>query len=139
MSFKQLWNKYKDVIPYVFFGVCTTAVNVIVYWLLAHVLGQGVMLSTIAAWILAVLFAYITNRKWVFHSGAKTFEDVVKEIISFFGCRFATGVLDWACMFIFATKIGWNDVLIKVIANIVVIILNYVASKFFIFKKKSTS
>lgn len=136
MDIKKLWQKYKDVIPYIFFGVCTTAVNVIAYWLFAHALNQGVMLSTIIAWVLAVLFAYLTNRKWVFHSEAKNIGEITKELLSFLGCRIATGVLDWACMYVFVTVLNWNDVFVKAAANILVIILNYVASKFLIFKRK---
>ena len=139
MNFRHLWDKYKDLIPYAFFGVCTTLVNVISYWFFAHVLRQGVMLSTIFAWILAVLFAYVTNRRWVFHSEAKTSKEILKEIISFFGCRLATGILDWACMFIFVKRLEWNDVVIKIVANILVIIINYIASKFVIFKKQKSN
>ncbi len=122
-----------------FFGVCTTLVNIVVYWLLAHVTKVGVMPSTIIAWVIAVLFAYITNRKWVFHSKVDEIRDSIKEMAAFFGCRFATGVLDWLCMFVFVTKLGWNDISIKVISNVMVIILNYVASKFLIFKKEKQS
>ncbi|MDD7266905.1 MAG: GtrA family protein [Lachnospiraceae bacterium] len=136
VDFRGLWNQYKDAIPYIFFGICTTAVNVIMYWLFAHTLGQGVMASTMAAWLLAVLFAYVTNRKWVFHSMAETGDEVIKELISFFGCRIATGMLDWTVMFVFVKRLGWNDMIMKFIANIMVIVLNYAASKFFIFKRK---
>ena len=136
MKLKALYQKYKDIIPYGIFGVLTTLVNVIVYWASARLLGLGVMSSTVIAWILAVLFAYITNRKWVFHSTAVTAAEIRKEIISFFVCRLATGVLDWACMFIFVDLLRLYDVAIKVLANILVIILNYVASRLVIFKKK---
>lgn len=137
MKFKDIYEKYKDTIPYLFFGVCTTFVNVIVYWICAYLMALNVMTSTIIAWITAVLFAYLTNRKWVFRSEAKTTKDIAKEIISFFGCRLATGVFDWLCMFVFVTRMGWNDVFIKFISNVIVIVLNYVASKFLIFKKKN--
>lgn len=137
MSLRKLWNKYKDIIPYAFFGVCTTAVNVVVYWVCAHLLNWSVMPSTIFAWVAAVLFAYLTNRRWVFHSEAKTSKDITKEIIAFFGCRLATGVFDWVGMFIFVDLFGLNDVLVKFAANIFVIILNYIASKFLIFRGKS--
>lgn len=66
----EVLNKYKDVIPYIFFGVCTTLVNMIVCWLCAHVFLFSVMISTIVAWVVSVLFAYVTNRKIVFHSAA---------------------------------------------------------------------
>lgn len=136
MNLKQLKNKYKDVIPYLFFGVCTTAVNIAAYWVCAHLFEYTVMVSTIIAWILAVLFAYVTNRKWVFHSDAKGKEAIIKEIFSFFSCRLTTGVMDWLCMFVFVDKLLWNDVFIKFAANVLVIILNYVASKLIIFRKK---
>lgn len=138
MNLQELIKKYKDVIPYLFFGVCTTLVNVAAYWVCAHPLKLNTMASTIVAWILAVLFAYVTNRKWVFHSEANTTSEILKEIISFFGCRLATGVVDWACMFVFVELLAWNDVIIKFAANVLVIILNYVASKLLIFKKKKT-
>lgn len=134
MNWKQLYEKYRDVIPYLFFGVCTTLVNLIVYWVLAHPVGLGTMASTIAAWIAAVLFAYLTNRRWVFHSQAKGSRAVAREIVSFFACRLATGVVDWACMWLFVDVLHCDDVLIKFIANVIVVILNYIASKLVIFK-----
>ena len=134
---KALFQKYKDVIPYAIFGVLTTLVNIASYWICAHALGMPVMASTIIAWILAVLFAYVTNRKWVFLSEAKGRRAIVKEMLSFFACRLATGLVDWACMFLFVDVLHWNDVLIKTGANILVIALNYIASKLIIFKKQS--
>lgn len=133
---KEMYAKYRDVIPYLFFGVCTTLVNMAVYWLLAHPLGMGTMPSTVIAWILAVLFAYVTNRRWVFHSEATGRKEILREMTSFFGCRLATGVVDWLCMYIFVDLLGLNDVIIKFLANVLVIILNYAASKLLIFRKK---
>lgn len=129
-------KKYKDVILYLIFGVLTTIVNIVVYWLMAHPFDFGVMPSTITAWIVSVLFAYITNRTWVFQSSAKDVEEIIKEIISFVGCRLATGVLDWVCMFVFVDILHINDLLIKCAANVLVIVLNYVASKLLIFRRK---
>ncbi len=137
MDIKQIYQKYKDIIPYAIFGVLTTLVNVAAYWVAAHPLSLGTMASTVLAWILAVLFAYVTNRKWVFHSEAKGAGAIVKEMISFFLCRLATGVVDWLCMFLFVETLHWNDVIIKFGANVLVIILNYVASKLVIFRHKS--
>lgn len=136
MNLKIIFEKYKDVIPYLFFGICTTVVNVASYWICAHLLNLGIMTSTITAWILAVLFAYFTNRKWVFHSEAQGIKRVLKEVVSFFSCRLLTGVVDWSCMFVLVDLLLWNDVFVKVAANILVIILNYVASKMIIFKKR---
>ena len=136
MDFKILLLKYKDIVLYLFFGVCTTLVNVIAYWICAHPLDINTMTSTIIAWVLAVLFAYITNRNWVFQSEAHTSKDILKEIISFFGCRFATGIVDWACMFIFVQLFCLNDIFVKAATNVLVVVLNYVASKIIIFRKK---
>lgn len=134
---KELYTRYADVIPYLFFGVCTTLVNLVVYWFAAHPLAWSVSASTVAAWILAVLFAYVTNRKWVFHSAARTASDILREMASFFSCRLATGLLDLGCMFLFVDVLGWNDLLMKTLDNILVVILNYVASKLLIFRKRS--
>ena len=135
MDIRKIIETYKDVIPYLFFGVCTTLVNVIVYWGCAYPLRFNTMDSTIVAWILAVLFAYVTNRKWVFNSKARTVKEIIKEGGVFFGCRFVTGVVDWVCMFVFVQIFEWNDVFVKFASNLIVIVLNYVASKLVIFAK----
>ena len=131
----ELIKKYKQFILYAVFGVLTTLVNVAVYWLLAHLCSLSTLPSTILAWLAAVAFAYITNRIWVFESKAETKKEILREVLSFFGCRLATGVLDWAWMLIFVDILHINDLLMKLVANIIVIILNFVASKLFIFKK----
>lgn len=131
---KEKINKYKDVIPYLFFGVCTTLVNMHVYWTCAHVFNLSVLISTVISWVLSVLFAYVTNRKYVFHSEVTSTKGIIKEISSFFSCRVLTGVVDLACMLIFTDILNVNDMLMKIVANVIVIILNYVASKLLIFK-----
>ncbi len=133
---KEILNKYGNVIPYLFFGVCTTLVNVVSYWICAYPLGFSIMTSTILAWCLAVFFAYVTNRKWVFHGQAHGAKEIGKEMALFFACRLGTGLLDWLCMLIFAEWLGMDDVFVKAAADIAVIILNYLASKFVIFRKK---
>ena len=131
---KQYWDKYKDVILYLVFGVFTTVVNIVSYWLCAHVLGLGVMASSVIAWALAVFFAYLTNRTMVFHSSATGKGEILKEIGYFFACRLGTGVVDWVIMFVFVTVLHFNDMIVKIAANFIVIVLNYVLSKFVIFK-----
>ena len=133
---RKYWDKYKDVILYLIFGGFTTVVNIVVYWFCAHVLGTGVMAATVAAWALAVFFAYVTNRSMVFPSSATGRGEILREIGSFFACRLGTGVVDWVIMFVFVTVLHFNDMIIKILANIIVIILNFVLSKFVIFKRK---
>lgn len=137
MDIKALWNKYKDLIPYGIFGVLTTVVNIAVYALCAKKLNMSTVLSTVIAWVAAVLFAYITNRKWVFHSTATGTKAIVTEMASFFACRLLTGVLDVGIMKLFVDVLHFNDVIIKAASNILVIIINYIASKLVIFKKKT--
>ena len=134
---KKLFNKYKDVIFYLFFGVCTTIVNVVVYWLCAHILHLSTIVSTSIAWALAVAFAYITNRLWVFHSKASGKKEIFREICSFTACRLLTGFLDVAIMYVFVDRLHCPDVVIKIISNIIVIVANYIASKLIIFNEKS--
>ena len=136
MNLKELFCKYSHIIAYGVFGVLTTLVNIVVYWIMAHVFHLGTIPSTLVAWVSAVLFAYVTNRKWVFHSEASGRKSILKELVSFFAGRIATGVLDWVCMYVFVDVLHINDMFIKVSVNILVIILNYVASKLVIFKKK---
>lgn len=133
---KKLYQKYSDMIPYLIFGVLTTVVNIASYWLLAHPLGLPTVPSTVIAWVLAVLFAYVTNRKWVFHSEAKTRQEIIKEGVSFYLCRLGTGILDWAGMYLMVDVLHWNDLIVKIALNVVVIILNYVASKLIVFRKR---
>ncbi|MBT9793792.1 GtrA family protein [Clostridium sp. MCC334] len=131
-----MMEKYKDIVPYAIFGILTTIINIVVYLFFAHILKKEVMLSTLAAWFLSVLFAYVTNRKWVFHSGVLTFSNIIREAVAFFICRLATGIADILIMFIFVNIFHFNDLFIKIISNIAVIILNYVASKWIIFNHK---
>ena len=132
----KLLKKYKDLILYVVFGGLTTLVNIVAYWFCAHPLGLPVLWSTSIAWVLAVLFAYLINRRWVFHSEAKTAPQVTREVVSFFLCRLATYFVDVGIMELFANRLRWNDMLVKIGANVVVIILNYAASKLLVFRRK---
>ena len=131
---KIIYEKHKDMVPYVIFGILTTVVNTIVYWLCAHIFRLSVVASSVTAWILAVLFAYLTNRKWVFHSKAATEKEVIREFVSFYLSRLLTGVIDMAGMHILVELMHFNDIIAKIGMNIVVIILNYIASKFLVFK-----
>lgn len=131
----DLIKKNKEFILYGFFGVCTTIVNIAVYAVSYNLLNISNVVSTVIAWIIAVLFAYVTNKLFVFESKSWKADVIVKECISFFGCRFLTGVLDVAIMYVSVDLLNLNNLLFKIISNILVIILNYVASKLIIFKK----
>ncbi len=132
---KELYNKYKEILMYLIFGVLTTVVNIVSYFLLARILHIDTVVSTVIALILSILFAYITNKIFVFESKTNTAKELLKEIISFFGCRAFTGVLDVAFMYITVDVFNLNDMIMKIISNIVVIVVNYIFSKLIIFKK----
>ena len=132
----QLFEKYKSFIFYVIFGIMTTLVNIAVYVVCFKIMGLSNVLSNAIAWLLAVLFAFITNKIWVFASNSFKTSVILYELISFFGCRIATGVLDIGVMYAFVDLLHANAVIMKIISNIIVIMLNYVASKMVIFKKE---
>lgn len=133
---KELYGKYIHILAYLFFGVCTTLTNMLVFWLCNFQLGLETVPSTILAWIAAVLFAYLTNRKWVFHSEASGASKILIEIFNFFACRIATGLVDWIGMWVLVDLMHFNSMLIKFILNIAVIVLNYIASRLIIFRHK---
>ncbi len=132
---KSLFLKYRELILYVFFGGLTTLVNWAGYWLLADVFHVPYLWATAIAQILSILFAYVTNRIWVFESKAKGFSAVFWEMVRFFGCRAASFVLDLVCMRIGVGGLHINDMVMKLLSNVIVVIVNYVFSKLIVFRK----
>ena len=132
----NLIKKHKSFIAYGVFGVFTTIVNIVTYDFCYNHLGISNTLSNIAAWILAVTFAYLTNKVWVFDSKSWKWEVLKREVVAFISCRLATGILDIVIMFVCVDILGLHALLMKIISNVLVIILNYIFSKLVIFKKK---
>lgn len=135
---KELYFKYKEIINYLIVGVLTTIVSLIVYYACVLTIlnpenAIELQIANVLSWIISVAFAYITNRKFVFESKS---EKILKEITSFVSSRVLTLLLDMLIMFIMVTLMGVNDKISKLFAQIVVIILNYVFSKIFVFKNK---
>lgn len=134
---KELIKKYESIISYGFFGICTTLINIISYYLFSHIFKFSVSKSTIIAWLVSILFAFVTNKIWVFKSKKWDNKTLIKEGTSFFVCRFLTGVLDLLIMIIFVNFMHLNDLIIKVLSNVLVIIINYIASKLIIFNNNN--
>lgn len=133
---RELMMRYKSLIFYGIFGVLTTIVNLACYQFLFGYLKVSNITSTVIAWLFAVIFAYITNRRLVFDSKNTGINLIMKELASFMFFRIATGVLDVAIMYV-AVDIGELHALtMKLLSNVVVIIINYIASKLIIFKKR---
>jgi putative flippase GtrA len=132
----EIYKKNKEVINYIIVGGLTTLVSIVSYWGFRFLIKNYIILSIIS-WILAVTFAYVTNRKFVFESKSKK---IIEEVTKFFTYRLVTLGLEVGLMALFVSVIGMNDMLSKVILQVVVLVLNYVFSKLFIFKedKKTT-
>ena len=134
---KKIYLKYKEIINYLIFGVLTTIVSLLTYYLLVFTIldpnkAIELQIANIISWITCVTFAYITNRKYVFNSKNK---NIIKEVIKFYSSRLTTLFLDMILMYIFVTKLEFNDKIIKIIIQIIIIILNYILSKLLVFKK----
>ena len=128
-------KKYESVLLYLIFGVLTRFVNIVVYYILFnHVLLSNILSNGIA-WVAAVIFAFITNKIWVFKSKTLEIEQVIKELSAFFSARLSTGLLDMAIMYVGVDLLKVNSIYSKIISGVVVVILNYIFSKLFIFRK----
>ena len=132
IQMKNLIQKNKEVIMYLIFGVLTTVVIIIVYYIFNDVLHVHYMISNVIAWIISVLFAYITNRKYVFVSSD---DSIIHELTKFVGARVSTGIMDMVVMWLLVDVIHINSMIAKIISNVLVIISNYVLSKLFVFKE----
>ena len=136
---KNLINKYSEIIRYLIIGVCTTIVSLLTYYLLVYTVFNPdvvieLQITNILSWIVSVTFAYFTNRGFVF----KTKEDVsFREVISFYVSRVSTLLIDMILMYVFVSLFKFDDKIIKLIVQVVVIVLNYVLSKFIVFKKRN--
>lgn len=132
---RKLLERYRSILLYIFFGGLTTLVNIVAYYLLSR-MGMATVPATGVAWVLSVAFAYVTNRRWVFDSKASSPREIVREAFSFAVCRLLSGLMDVAIMYVCVDLLHWNDLLIKIISNVLVVIANYVASKLFVFRSR---
>ena len=135
---KEMYLKYKEIINYLIFGVLTTVVSLGVYYICVYTFLNPenvvqLQIANIISWVAGVAFAYVTNRKFVFESKE---ENKLKEAGKFVTSRITTLLMDMAIMFIGVTLCKFNDKIIKLISQVVVIVMNYLLSKIIIFKKK---
>ena len=132
---RNLVVKYWDIITYLVFGVLTTVVNYLVYIPLYNVMGFSATVSNAIAWVVAVAFAYLTNKPFVFRSNDWSMKTVIPELTKFVGCRVGSGVVETAILFVSVDLLGWNGNIWKMVTSVLVVILNYIASKLIVFKK----
>ncbi len=135
-TLKQLFEKHREIILYIFFGCCTTAVNYATCFVCFYFLSIDLIISNIIAWIVGVLFAYFTNRGMVFQSKVSGVKNYLKEMTAFFAARLFSLIVETVLLYIFVNWFFIEAFIAKLILAVVVVILNYIASKLFVFRKK---
>ena len=133
---KALIEQHWEVLSYLIFGVLTTVVNYLVYLPVYNLLGWSAALSNAIAWVAAVIFAYLTNKPFVFKSHDWSAKTVIPELTKFVGCRVASGAAETAILFVSVDLLHWNGNLWKLLTSVLVVVMNYVASKLLVFAKK---
>lgn len=132
---RVLIRKYYDILVYLFFGVLTTVVNYIVYLPCYNLLHLSAAVSNAIAWVAAVAFAYLTNKPFVFKSYDWSAKTVVPELTKFVGSRVASGALETVIIFVTVDLLLWDGNIMKLVTSVLVVVMNYVASKLLVFKK----
>lgn len=133
---KNNYEKLKELFLYGFWGAITTVINYVVYAICNISLKMSGTLSNIIAWIVAVIFAFVVNKQFVFNSKDWSLNIVFKELWQFIAARLLSGVMETVLIYIFVDNLGFNGLVMKIITNVLVVIINYFLSKLFIFKKK---
>ena len=133
---RSLVEKHWDIVTYLFFGVLTTVVNYIVYLPAYNLLGLSASVSNVLSWAVAVAFAYLTNKPFVFKSHDWSKETVIPELTKFVSCRIASGAMETVILLVTVDILGWNGNIWKLLTQVLVVILNYVFSKLIVFRKK---
>ena len=136
---RALVEKYWDILSYLFFGGLTTLVNFVIYYPCYNWLHMTATVSNVIAWAVAVAFAYVTNKPFVFQSHDWSAKTVIPELTKFVGCRVGSGLLETALIFLTVDLLHCNGNVMKLLLAVVVVILNYVASKLLVFKKEKTA
>ena len=133
---KALFVKYYDILVYLIFGVLTTVVNYIVYLPCYNLLGLSSSVSNVIAWAVAVAFAYLTNKPFVFQSHDWSAETVLPELTKVIGTRLGSGALETLILLVAVDWLGMNGNMWKLITSVLVVIINYIGSKLLVFRKK---
>jgi putative flippase GtrA len=133
---KELFRKYKELITYLFFGGATTVVNIVVFFICQDFLGFAYKLSNVVGWVLSVLFAFYTNKYFVFESQHANRSSFYKEMFLFYWYRALSFAVDMGLMILFIEQLKWGNFWAKIITQVVVVVLNYFFSKWFVFQKE---
>lgn len=127
-------KKHRDIVSYIAFGILTTVINWGVFFFSRELLKISATASNIIAWVISVLFAFLTNKPFVFNSKNWSREVVIPEFIKFVTCRIGSGVFETVFLFITVDCINLNGTVLKLIASGVAMVLNYILGKYIAFK-----
>lgn len=133
---KKLMKKYEELIMYIIVGVCTMIVSLVSYFIMANTLQMYYQAANIISWVLAVAFAYVTNKKYVFKSPYTSVQATTKELVSFVSSRVASLLVEILSMFFFVRVCQIDDNIVKLMNQVLVTVLNYIFSKFWVFRKE---
>ena len=133
--FEPFYIKHKEVLLYLFFGGLAFFLNIALFVLFNGIWGINELIANVICWVICVLFQFFTNRTWVFDGRTEGMPDFVKQITSFFGGRLFTLVVEEAILAVFISWLGLNSMVVKLVAQVIVIVLNYVISKVFVFRE----
>lgn len=132
---RSLLERYQDIISYLIFGVLTTVVNFLVYYPLTNILGLDATFSNVIAWAVSVIFAFVTNKPFVFKSHDWSAKVVVPELYKFVGTRVGSGALETVLIFLLVNLLRFDGNVVKLVVSVLVVIINYVGSKLIVFRK----
>ena len=137
-EFKAFLKKYSEVITYLFFGAMTTLINLVSFWTLSTVFHLETITATVIAWVIAVIFAFVTNKIWVFKSKSKNTQETTKEAVTFMIVRLVTLGVEVFLMWLMVDNFKQNKLIWKLLCSVVTTVLNYIFSKLIVFKEKKT-
>ena len=130
----KLYNKYREIIDYIIFGGLTTMVNIVAFFIFDTLLGWPYLIANAIAIVVSILFAYVTNKLFVFKTRDMTASENIVEFLKFIGFRLVSGLADMAAMWMLVDLISIDTNIAKLLTQFIVVVLNYVFSKLFIFK-----
>ena len=135
-KFRNCLNKYKDIIVYIIFGGLTTVVSFAVYFPLYNLMEMSGTVCNVISWVAAVAFAFVTNKPFVFHSHDWSIKTTGPELVKFVGARLGSLGIETAIILVFVDMLSFNGNIMKIVTSVIVVILNYIASKLLVFRNK---
>lgn len=129
---------YRELVSYIFWGAATTLVNYSVYFSCTKVFHIHYLAGNVIAWIISVIFAFMVNKIFVFKSKTWNLPNLFRQVLQFVSARIFSGGLETLLLLVLVSFMGYDDSIIKVLAGIIVIIVNYIFSKWIIFNEKPT-